>query len=429
MLTNLNNEDKDNADFLTKKAAVSEVEKICDARISYNTELKKFIEEASLSEIQSFVKGIFKKCVAEVKELSVEIKNQFIKEIQDDIDFYEKMKKIISENINYQQTVDELHFQFYIEYTAKRKSEIDENEHLKKSEKGTFFEMYSLRSASGELEHFVSKSALDFIRDHKFNFCWNPNSDKTDISVDLLLSKKTHLLNKSTNLLAKIRNLIEAHILPKKTIYKGSLDELVVELHRIVENINLQRDQYLSPPPDNETKIWHLYRAFHEAYIDGLESISKLEQHPIFAISSEEKDDYLVLPQPGKAKPKTPQKSKKVKQRRKKKSVPKNKQKPKDKGSLVLQTDVSDTRVEAVAEVVLLPVPQKTEETVDPFVLKTRAWKDGKWRVLEKKSNVRQIEKDKESVNIWKNKKAKKKLIYYIKKKWIIGMLINYWRN
>src|SRR5690349_14768995 len=99
MLTNLNNENKDNADFLVRKAAVSEVEKICDARISYNTELKKFIEEASLSEVQSFAKGMFKKYITEQKELSVEIKNRFIKEIQDDIDFYERMKKIISENI------------------------------------------------------------------------------------------------------------------------------------------------------------------------------------------------------------------------------------------------------------------------------------------------------------------------------------------
>lgn len=429
MLTDFNN--KINPDFLKWETAISEVEKLCDARIAFYEESQKFDMEATFSEFESHLKSLSESFA---RGLTPKNGDRDIQDIQHDNDFYstkisqyQHVKNLIAEKLGYQDMVDNLYFHLFMAYEEEKAHEsIFDSIRLDLTKKAinTRLESHFFVTLVSILEPLISAAQIDFIKDYSFKF--TPKVVKTGAKKRVMIIRTTDTNMKRKHLLVNKINALSRRIIkldsewPKEEDFlikyrenANSIVDLWNKLNFLMLDMHSKHAAYDNVERDELSENLR-YRELHCAYFKLLDAAEEFEECYVrLAVPDKNTDDFLVLPQPKKPKQSTSKKTKHKQKPKKKKQ--KNKQPTKDKGTIILPAvevkataliAVDDKIAEKTIEVAPLP-PQKKEDAVDAFALKTRTWIDEVARRKKEKQDMadRKLQEEREHLDAQRKEK------------------------
>ncbi len=418
MQTDFNN--KVNPDFLKWETAISEVEKLCDARIAFYEESQKFNMEATASEFESYLKSLSKSFTQGPTSID---RNKDVQQSDNDffstkISEYQHVRNLIAEKLGYQDMVDNLYFYLLMTYEEEKANESTFDSiksDLKKKAINTRLESHFFRILVNILEPLISAAQIDFIKECSFKF--TPKIVKmgtkkhvamiktTDINVkkEQLLSSKVNALSKR---ITKLDDewLKEEDFLMKYRENANFIKDLEDKLESLLLNLDSKCAAYNTESDESFQNL--RYRELHGAYFKSLDAIEELEKCCVrLAVPDKNTDDFLVLPQPKKPKQNTSKKSKTKRKQKPKKKKQQNKQHAAEVKSTALIA-VDDKIAEKTIEVAPLPV-QKKEDAVDTFALKTQAWIDEVARRRKEKQDVanKKLQEEREYLDVRRKEK------------------------
>jgi hypothetical protein len=374
------------ADWQKWEKALSEIHKILEARISYNKELQAFFGTASPEEVTAFLKD----CVHDVSLRLVNHKKIMTEDVGKQIEFYESIKKIISERPHNQEMIDELHFLLNYEHEKTKAFQKTESFLTEKGaevlQEGAFFAeglsyVKSLISAV-ELDYTSSFKPHWFTEKGKVKYAIVENPDQpTPLPV------KYEILNRKILALYEAQKQIHAS---GKDVLKGSLKFLKKQLDALDKMIS----KYANVNVKNQQSFWRQYRDMYQDYCDALETFEETSDYiKQFSENTNTDPKKEETAEALRAAEKKKLKNRKKREQQKKSKSLKKKTVVEDENSLHLGSLKSDFLVSVEPpEHKMLPFEQAPEETkneAELFKLKTIAWKEEvEKRKLEKKRVV-----------------------------------------